>query len=79
MAITKTIVVNADLKKAQEEFDAFDRSVKDTNESIQTLERDLLKLEKSLFLNFFLSLFQVWAFLPELCSWRFYSPSTDTC
>ena len=46
MAITKTIVVNADLKKAQEEFDAFDRSVKDTNESIQTLERDLLKLEK---------------------------------
>ena len=32
MAITKTIVVNADLKKAQEEFDAFDRSVKATNE-----------------------------------------------
>ena len=46
MAITKTIVVNADLKKAQEEFDAFDRSVKDTNESITQLERDLLKLEK---------------------------------
>ena len=46
MAITKTIIVNADLKKAQEEFDAFDRSVKDTNQSIEALERDILKLEK---------------------------------
>jgi len=46
MAVTKTIIVNADLKKAQEEFNSFDKSVKDTNESILTLERDLLKLEK---------------------------------
>jgi predicted nucleic acid-binding Zn-ribbon protein len=46
MAVTKTIVVNAELKKAQAEFDAFDKSVKETNQSITQLERDLLQLEK---------------------------------
>ena len=44
--VTKTIVINAQLKQAQQEFESFDQSVKDTEQSIESLQRDILKLQK---------------------------------
>ena len=45
--VTKTIVINAQLKQAQQEFESFDKSVKDTEQSIESLQRDILKLQKA--------------------------------